>query len=205
MNSSTLKEMGFSQPCAFKNLSFQSLPSDGSSVLAIIDTSLTGKAETDILFIGRSKKPAKKILGGYLCGYGGKNTKKINAGLMSDGYLEKTSISWMLCDKPKAMQRELLDKYVKEHGKVPLWNASKKKPEKVKKTETSKKKVSTTVSGKAAKAEKPVSPAKVKSPAKPTSAKSTSAEKVMTPPKPTETSHTASSNHSGADSSQKTA
>ncbi len=201
MNSSTLKELGFSQPCAFKNISFQNLPSDGSSVLAIIDTSLTGKSETDIIFIGRSKKPAKKILGGYLSGYGGKNTKKINAGLMSDGYLEKTAISWMSCDKPKVIQKELLDKYVKEHGKVPLWNASKKKPEKIQKVET-KKKLATTVSGKASKAEKSTAPAKAKA-VKSSSAKLTIAQKVTTTPKPTDPS--ASTAHPSADSTQKTA
>lgn len=204
MNSLTLKEMGFSQPCSLKTISFSSLPSDGSSVLAIIDTSLTGKAETDILFIGRSKKPAKKILGGYLAGYGGKNTKKLNACLLSNGYIEKTAISWMSCDKPKAMQKELLDKYVKEHGKAPLWNASKKKAEKVQKVVTAKKKSAATTSGKAAKAEKPVALTKAKA-VKPTSAKSTIPTKVATPPKPTDPSPGASSNHAGTDSAQKTA
>jgi hypothetical protein len=203
MNSLTLKEMGFSQPCLLKTISFSSLPSNGSSVLALIDTSLTGKAETDILFISRSKKPAKKILGGYLAGAGGKNTKKINASLLSDGYIEKTAISWMACEKPKAMQKELLGKYVKEHGKVPLWNASKKKIEKVQKVATAKKKSTTIVSNKVAKTKKPIALAKAKA-IKPTSAKSTISAKAAVSPKPTEPSPSASSNHVGSDSTQKT-
>ncbi len=198
MNSLTLKEMGFSQPCSLKTVSISSIPSDSSSVLALIDTSLTGKAESDILYIGRSKKPAKKILGGYLAGYGGKNTKKINA-ILSDGYIEKTAISWISCDKPKAMQRELLDKYVKEHGKVPMWNASKKKIEKVQKVGKEKKKSTTTVSGKVAKAEKPAPPKKAKA-VKPASPKSTVPAKVAISTKPTEPSTSASSNHTGAES-----
>ncbi len=203
MNSLTLKEMGFSQPCSLKIVSFSSLPSEGSSVLAIIDTSLTGKAETDILFIGRSKRPAKKILGGYLSGYGGKTTKKINAGLLSDDYIEKTAITWMTCDKPKAMQSELLDKYVKEHGKAPMWNSSKKKIQKVKKAPSEKKKSTAVVAGKAAKAEKPATRAKAKT-VKPVAAKSTVAAKAA-PSKPTESTPSAGSNHTGSDSAQKTA
>ena len=45
---------------------------------------LTGKPESDILYIGRTKKPGKRILGGYLAGYGGKNTKKINQMLLDE-------------------------------------------------------------------------------------------------------------------------
>ncbi|HUK84291.1 MAG TPA: hypothetical protein VLU95_00365 [Candidatus Acidoferrum sp.] len=198
MNSLTLKEMGFSQPCSLRTVSISSIP-DNSNVLALIDTSLTGKAESDILYIGRSKKPAKKILGGYIAGYGGKNTKKINAILLSDGYIEKTAVSWMACEKPKAMQRELLDTYVKEHGKVPMWNASKKKLEKVQKVGTEKKKSTAIVSGKVAKAEKPAPPKKAKA-VKPASPKSTVPLKVAIPTKPTEPSTSASSNHTGAES-----
>jgi len=200
MNSQSLKEMGFSQPYSLKNISLSSLPSDTGSVLAIIDTSLIGKAETDILFIGRSKKPAKKILGGYLSGYGGKNTKKINACLQSDGYMEKTAISWMSCDKPKAMQRELLDKYVKGHGKVPLWNASKKNPEKVQKEVTAKKKSASTASSKLEKVDKQSAPAKAKAPKKHTPAKTTIPPKTAIPAKTTESNTDTSSIHTNADS-----
>ncbi len=205
MNSSTLKESGFSQPCSLKTVSFSSLPST-SSIFAIIDTSLAGKAATDILYIGRSKRLAGKILGGYLAGYGGKNTKKISAALIGDGYIEKTAITWMSSDKPKAMQKALLAKYVQEHGKAPVWNASKKKPEKTKKVVTAKTKSSAVASSKAAKVEKkPAAPAKAKAPAKPTSAKSKIPPKVSVPPKPAETSSSSSSANTSTDSTQKPA
>ncbi len=200
MNSLTLKEIGFSQPCSLKTISFSSLPSNSGNVFAIIDTSLTGKAASDILYIGRSKRLARRILGGYLAGYGGKNTKKISESLLSDGYIEKTAITWMSCDKPKTMQKELLDKYVQEHEKAPSWNAPKKKLVKIKKIPTAKAKSSPVVSSKAAKTEKKsVAPTKVKAPVKPTSAKST------IPPKPTEPISSPSSTHTSTDSSQKPA
>ena len=188
MNSLILKESGFSQQCSLKTISFSSLPSTSGNVFVIIDTSLTGKAETDILYIGRSKRLVRRILGGYLAGYGGKNTKKISASLLGDGYIEKTAISWISCDKPRAMQKELLDKYVQEHGKAPLWNTS-KKLEKIKRIATEKTKSSKTTSSKTPKAEKkPAAPAKVKAPAKSASAKLTIPIKVATVPKSIEPS-----------------
>ena len=198
MNSLTLKESGFSQPCQFKTISFANLPSTSGSVFAIIDTSITGKEATDILYIGRSKRLARRILGGYLAGFGGKNTQKISAALLNDGYIEKTAISWMSCEKPRSMQKELLDKYEQAHGKAPLWNASKKKLEQTKKTPTAKTKSSATASLKAPKTgKKAVAPAKVKAPVKPASAKST------IPPKPSESSSSPSSTHTSTDSAQK--
>jgi len=133
MNSLSLKENGFSEFSPMKGLSFASLPYNKGSVFVIIDTTLTGKPSSDILYIGKSKKPTKRIFGGYLAGFGGKATRKINAKLFDDGYIEKTGISWVLSDKPKALQQELLEKFMKEHGEYPLWNASKKatkKPQK---------------------------------------------------------------------------
>jgi hypothetical protein len=206
VNSLTLKESGFSQPCSLKTVSFSSLPSISNSVFAIIDTSLTGKAATDIIYIGRSKKLARRIFGGYLAGYGGKNTKKISKSLLGDGYIEKTAISWVSYDKPKTMQKELLNKYVQEHGKAPLWNASKKKLGKTKRTVTAKTKFLAAAPSKAKKAEKkPTPPAKVKATVKPTPAKSTIPPKVTVPPKPTEPSSSSSSVRASTDSAQKPA
>jgi len=130
MNSLTLKENGFPEFLPLKELSFSSLPYNKGSVLVIIDSSLSGEPTSDILYIGRSKKPTKKIFGGYLVGYGGKTTKKINSKLLDEGYIEKVSISWMLSDDPKTLQRELLENFKKEHGEYPLWNIVKKMPEK---------------------------------------------------------------------------
>jgi hypothetical protein len=126
MNSLTLRENGFSECRPLKGLSFVNVPYNRSCVFVIIDTSLTGKPASDIIYIGKSKKPAKRIFGGYLSGFGGKTTRKINAKLFEDGYIEKTGISWVLSDKPKALQSEVLGKFMVEHGGYPLWNASKK-------------------------------------------------------------------------------
>jgi hypothetical protein len=127
MNSQTLKQNGFSEPFLLKSVSFSNLPANKSSVFVIADTTLTETAPSDILYIGRSKRPIRRILGGYLAGYGGKTNKRINSNLFNDGYIDKAAIYWMLTDKPKAMQQDLIDKFVLEHGELPLWNSSTKK------------------------------------------------------------------------------
>jgi len=126
MNSKTLTEKGFVEWLPLKSLAHSHLPADQGIVIAMVDTELSGKPESDILYIGRTKKPSKRILGGYLGGYGGKNTKKINQMLFDNGYIEKVSISWVSTEKPRIMQEQLLATYKEEHGEVPVWNAKKK-------------------------------------------------------------------------------
>jgi hypothetical protein len=126
MNSKTLMEIGFSEWVPLKTLTFSNLPSDKAAVIVIVDKELSGKEETDVLYIGRTKKPSKRILGGYLAGYGGKTTKKINQMLLDQGYIEKAAISWILTDKPRIMQEELLVKFKDDHGALPVWNTKKK-------------------------------------------------------------------------------
>ena len=126
MNSLTLKEKGFVDFVPLKELPFSSLPFNNACVLVLADSTLAGKPASDILYIGRSKKPTKRIFGGYLAGYGGKATKKISSRLLDDGYIEKVAVSWMLSDNPKAAQEGLLESFKKEHGEYPAWNASKK-------------------------------------------------------------------------------
>ena len=128
MNSKTLKEKGFSEWLPLKTVAHSNLPADQGIVIALMDRELSGKPESDILYIGRTKRPLKRILGGYLAGYGGKNTKKINKMLFDEGYLQRVSISWISAEKPRIMQEELLAKYKEAHGDVPAWNAKKKKP-----------------------------------------------------------------------------
>jgi hypothetical protein len=128
MNSITLKEKGFTDFIPLKQLTFTSLPHNKSSVFILADCTLTGKTTSDILYIGKSKKPTKRIFGGYLSGYGGKTTRKINSMLLNDGYLEKVVISWMLSDNPKQAQQELLENFKKEENAYPVWNTSKKAP-----------------------------------------------------------------------------
>src|SRR5271157_3914514 len=131
MNSLTLKENGFTEFVPLKGLAFYSLPYNKGSVLVLADNTLTGKPTSDILYIGRTKKPTKKILGGYLAGYGGgKTTRKISSRLLDDGYIEKVAIGWMLSDNPKAAQQELLESFKKDHGEYPAWNAPNKTPQK---------------------------------------------------------------------------
>ncbi len=128
MNSLILKENGFAEFVPLKGISFSSLPNDKSSVLILADCTLTGKPTSDILYIGKSKKPSKRVLGGYLSGYGGKTTRKINSMLLNDGYLEKVAVSWRVSDDPKVTQKELLESFKKQHGEYPAWNVSKKSP-----------------------------------------------------------------------------
>ncbi len=125
MNSLSLKESGFADFVPLKGISFSTLPSE-SSVLILADSALTGKPNSGILYIGKSKKPSKRVFGGYLAGYGGKTTRKINSMLLNEGYLEKVVISWMPSDNPKVSQQELLESFKKEHGEYPAWNISKK-------------------------------------------------------------------------------
>ena len=128
MNSLTLKENGFAEFVPLKGLSFSSLPFDKSSVFVLVDFTLTGKPVSDILYIGKSKKPTKRVFGGYLAGYGGKTTRKINSMLLNHGYLEKVAIGWMLSENPKLAQKELLESFKKEDGQYPAWNVSRKVP-----------------------------------------------------------------------------
>jgi hypothetical protein len=181
MNSQILKQNGFSEPCAIKNMSFSSIPLNKSIVFVILDATLAEKAPSDILYIGRSKRPIRRILGGYIGGYGGKNTKKISSSLIDDGFIEKASIAWVASDKPKAMQTELINKFVQEHGEFPLWNSSKrkgKKPQRKSKPVPAAKPKPTVSPAKAAKSRKVAKPAK--------QIKTTAPAKVVTPPKPAE-------------------
>ncbi len=125
MNSNTLKENGFSDFIPLKGLQFADLPSNQNSVLVLADSTLTGKPASDILYIGKSKNPAKRIFGGYLAGYGGKTTRKIHAHLFDDGGIEKVCISWIQNDNPKTAQKNLLSDFKKEHGQYPAWNTQK--------------------------------------------------------------------------------
>jgi hypothetical protein len=126
MNSLALKKIGFSDLFPLATLSFSILPQNKGVVFAIVDTTLCGKPETDILYIGRAKSPAKKLLGSIIAGYGGKGGKKINAKLLNEGYVEKAAVCWILSDDPRATQKELLEKFIVEQSGYPSWNVAKK-------------------------------------------------------------------------------
>ena len=139
MNSLVLKKIGFSDLLPLATLSFSNLPQNKGIVFAIVDTTLCGKPETDILYIGRAKAPAKKLLGSLIAGYGGKGGKKINAKLFNEGYMEKAAVSWILSDDTRATQEELLEKFIGEQSGYPSWNVAKKLPAKPKAPEKKKK------------------------------------------------------------------
>jgi hypothetical protein len=126
MNSLTLKEKGFSSFVPLQGLTFSSLPQNKGTVLVLADTTQAGKPTSDLLYIGKTKKPSKRVFGGYFAGYGGKTTRKINSMLLNDGFIEKVAISWMESDDPKQAQQQLLADFKKEHGDCPPWNLSKK-------------------------------------------------------------------------------
>ncbi len=130
MNSLTLKEKNFVEFIPLKGLSFSSVPYNKGCIFVLADRTLSGKPVSDILYIGRSKNPTKRIFRGYLAGFGGKTTRKINSKLFDDGYIEKVVISWMLSDNPKTAQQELLERFKKEHGEYPAWNILKKSSDK---------------------------------------------------------------------------
>jgi hypothetical protein len=150
MNSKTLIETGFSEWFPLKTLTFSNLPPDKGAVIVIVDKELSGKPESDVLYIGRTKKPVKRILGGYLAGYGGKNSKKINQMLFDEGYIEKVAIGWILTDKPRIMQEKLLAKFKEDHGELPVWNTKKKLNVKPKETPAFKPKKAPTLKTKTA-------------------------------------------------------
>jgi len=188
MNSKTLMETGFSEWLPLKTLALSNLPSDKAAVIVIVDKEHSGKEGSDILYIGRTKKPSKRILGGYLGGYGGKNIKKINELLFNQGYIEKATISWILTDKPRIMQEELLAKYKVEHGELPSWNTKKKLDVKPKEAPLRRKEVpalKAKILPKAKKGPKPKPKPKTVSTRKPVANLETSAEAEM--PKKEET------------------
>jgi hypothetical protein len=126
MNSQTLKETGFTEFIPLKGIPFTSVPYNKNSVIVLVDCTVSDKPSSDILFIGKSRKPTKRVFAGYLAGYGGKTTRKIHSMLFNDGFIEKVAVGWMLSDKPKTTQKQLLEDFKKEHGEYPKWNASKK-------------------------------------------------------------------------------
>lgn len=182
MNSKTLTETGFSEWFPLKTLTHANLPADQGVVVVIVDKELFGKQESDILYIGRTKKPVKKIFGGFLGGYGGKTTKKINELLLDEGYMEKACIGWMKTDKPRIMQEELLMKYKEEYGDVPVWNAKKKPSVKLKETPAFRRKQAPAYKNKPA----PVEETAKKSSAKPKTAPSRKPKATLTMPEKAE-------------------
>jgi hypothetical protein len=136
VNILNLKEKGFSESYLLKGLQFTAIPQDKNAIIILSDSTATNPA-TDILYIGKTKKPARRIFGGFLAGYGGKTTRKIHSMLIDDGLIEKVSICWMTTENAKTSQQALLKDFKKEHGQYPKWNAL-KKPQPAPKTKVAK-------------------------------------------------------------------
>jgi hypothetical protein len=132
MNSKTLKEDGFADFHSLRELALQNMPGDEGHVFVLIDETLSEKPASDVLYIGRAKKPIRKVFGGYIGGSGGRTIKRIHEALFNDSYVEKIAISWLASDNPKRTQRELLEKFKSIHGQYPPWNTPKKAPAKTK-------------------------------------------------------------------------
>jgi hypothetical protein len=119
MNSTNLKELGFSEGVPLAKVSASDLPYQ-SGLFAILDKSVEGAS--DIVYIGRAKNLVGKIFGGILGGQGGKTTKKMHTMLFEEGFLGKVEICWMATDELKARRTDLLNKFKQEHGEYPSWN-----------------------------------------------------------------------------------
>lgn len=60
MNSLSLKEKGFTETLPLKNVAVSNLPQNKSGVFVIVENNLE-KTTSNILFIGKTKKIAKRI------------------------------------------------------------------------------------------------------------------------------------------------
>jgi hypothetical protein len=119
MNSTSLKELGFSDSIALAKVTAVDLPYQ-AGLFAFIDKSMEG--QTDLIYIGRAKNLEKRVFGDIFGGQGKKSMQKIHAKLFDEGYLGKLEISWMPADKLKARKADLLQKFKQEHGAYPSWN-----------------------------------------------------------------------------------
>jgi len=82
--------------------------------------------DSDILYIGKAdnKKGLKHRIKFYFKpGINQRTSKRINALILGD-YKDRIEISWMIIDpeNTKEKEKELLTKYLKDHGELPPWN-----------------------------------------------------------------------------------
>jgi len=121
MENEKLTDLGFKKWHKMGRLSASDLKGAGEIVF-VLRQSGRGRSTPEVLFIGRSKRPMKKILGGIITGSGGKGATKIHKALMKDNAIESTSISWKASKDSKAEQKKLLSEFKSEHGSLPNWN-----------------------------------------------------------------------------------
>ena len=120
MNSTSLKELGFTDSVSLAKITVADIPYQGG-LFTLIDRSMEGA--TDLVYIGQAKNLVKRIFGDIFGGRGKKSARKMHTKLFGEGYLGKLEISWMPADKLKARKADLLQKFRQEHGEYPSWNA----------------------------------------------------------------------------------
>ena len=138
MEAENFADLGFKKWHKVSTLSASDLKGAGEIVFVLRQSS-RGRKTPEVRFIGRSKRPVKKILGGIISGSGGKAAIKIHRALMKGNAIDSTSISWKASKDSKAEQRKLLSEYKSKHGSLPSWNGGgKQKPGKAKPPKTTK-------------------------------------------------------------------
>lgn len=122
MKASRLAELGFKEWHSLQGVSASDLVAVGETVFMVGLRGPRSRGTPEIQYIGRAKRPMRKILGGLVAGYGGKETLRIHKELATREALGRAEISWKTSKDSKAEQRKLLSEYTGEHGVVPPWN-----------------------------------------------------------------------------------
>jgi hypothetical protein len=180
MKTEKLTDLGFTKWHPLAEISASDFGGAGEVVFVLRYKGTGKRALPEVRYVGRSKRPMRKILGGLVGGYGGKTTTGLNKKLMTRNTISRINISWKASKDSKVEQKKILEEFRALNGDVPLWNRGKVKPKAAPKTKDPKQ----VKPAKPAKKVKPAKPAKSDKPAK-TQAKSTT--------KPVKTGKTAKS------------
>jgi hypothetical protein len=138
MKTDKLTDLGFTKWHPLTEISASEFKNAGE-VVFVLRYKGTGQRDVpEVRYIGRAKRPLRKILGGLVGGYGGKTTKGLNKKLMTRNTISRINISWKTSRDSKSEQNEILDEYKTINGDVPLWNRKNVKPKVAPKTKESK-------------------------------------------------------------------
>jgi hypothetical protein len=134
MKTKKLTDLGFTKWHPLTEVSASELKNTGEVVFVLRYKGTGQRAVPEVRYIGRAKRPMRKILGGLVGGYGGKTTMGINKKLMTRNTISRINISWRASKDSKAEQKKILEEYKAVNGDVPLWNRKKGKPKAAPKT-----------------------------------------------------------------------
>jgi hypothetical protein len=164
MKTDKLTDLGFTKWYPLAEISASEFKDAGEVVFVLRHKGTGQRAVPEVRYVGRAKRPLRKILGGLVGGYGGKTTAGINKKLMTRNTIRRINISWKASKDSKTEQSKILEEYKALNGDIPLWNRKKEKPKAPpKKKETKQKKPA-----------KPAKPRKMGKPTKVPPTKSTS-------------------------------